>query len=509
MESDECQNVDHGKVYNWFIETDSKVGSKIPKNINWNIALVVLFFALLSLNFARLFYNNFWWDECYSISTAHLSINEIIDATIKIDSNPPFYYIILKGFCSVLGYQPFVYGFTSFFPYLVIMILSITVVRKRFGIAPAAMVMLFASILEQPQYYITEVRSYEWALLFIFIMFILTYEIIKNLKIWHFVIITATYICASYTHYYALMCGGLMIAAIIMMAVKKKDRRLFCLSSLSLVASIIAYTPWIPHFFVQVSDATTDFWISYTPTVFDCIFMFFGFNPVFLVFIFFLVVTAIFLLRRFAIIKKGDDFLSLFHTDSDRWWFIIIGLFSIFGVIIFMAVVSYIRHPVLLLRYVYTFAIVAWLITGVFVSGAKPKRLLTVTIISLTLLSIPWCCGWMYLEYQHNAEINDTVSYVYPYMEEDDDILTDIWGFTQLESEYYYPGIPSTYIKSLDELDDLPVNDHHWLFMKHELNDDEKNKLHEKGYDQELIRKGMVPHDINVWIYRLHPTVSV
>ena len=42
MESDGCQDVnDHGKVYNWLIRVDSKVESKIPKNVNWNIVLVV------------------------------------------------------------------------------------------------------------------------------------------------------------------------------------------------------------------------------------------------------------------------------------------------------------------------------------------------------------------------------------------------------------------------------------------------------------------------------------
>lgn len=506
MESDGCQDVnDHGKVYNWLIRMDSKVESKIPKNVNWNIVLIILFLVLLSINFARLFYNNFWWDECYSISTAHLSISEIIDATITIDSNPPGFYIILKGFCSILGYQPFVYCFTSYFPYMVIMILSLTVVKKRFGMAPAAMVMLFASMLEQSQYYITEVRSYEWAVLFIFIMFILIYEIIREPKIWHYVVMTVSFICAGYTHYYALMCGGLLILALIIRSTYIRDKKGFALSSASLIISIIAYAPWIPHFFVQVSDATSDFWISYTPTVFDCIFMFFGFNPVFLVFIFFLIVTAIFLLRRFKIIEKGDDFLSLFHKDKERWWFILIGLFSIFGVILFMTVVSLIKHPVLLLRYVYTFAIIAWIIMGVFVSGMKPKKLFTVTVLALTVvLSTPWCCGWMYLEYQHNAEINDTVASTSPLMQEGDDIITDIWGFTQLESEYYYPGIPSIYIKSLDELDE-PVNDHHWLYIMHELDQSDTELLKSKGYDAEMIRKGMVPNDIKVWIYRLHP----
>ena len=338
-------------------------------------------------------------------------------------------------------------------------------------------------------------------------MFLVTYEIIKNPKLWHFALLTVAFICAGYTHYYALMCGGLMILAIIIRSVMIKDKRLFLLSSASLLISILAYAPWIPYFFVQVTDATEDFWIPDVPTVFDCIFMFFGFNPVFLVFYFFLAVTVIFLLRRFNIIKKGDDFLSLFHSDGDRWWFILIGLFSIFGVILFMTVMSYVRHPVLLLRYLFTFSIIAWLIMGVFVSGAKPKKLLTVTILALTIvLSVPWCCGWMYLEYQHNAEITDTTSSVYPQMAEGDDIITDIWGFTQLESEYYYPGMPSVYVESLDKMDE-PVNDHHWLFIRNELNQSDTDLLKDKGYDIEFVRKGMVPNDINVWIYRLHPTV--
>ena len=190
---DTQDSYEHGKVYNGLMKAESFLDSHLPKNINWNCMFIFLWVFLIVLNATRLFYNIFWWDECYSILLSHEPIDVLMYETEYHDANPPLYYLLLKLFYTMVGIEPFVYNFVSFIPYFLSMAFIITVVKRRLGLAPAAILMLFASILEPSQYYMTEVRAYEWAFFFLFAMGVLCYEIIMSPKIWHYILITIIY----------------------------------------------------------------------------------------------------------------------------------------------------------------------------------------------------------------------------------------------------------------------------------------------------------------------------
>ena len=60
--------------------------------------------VLFGLHFARIFDNNFWGDEGFSIRLARQTIPEMLESTAE-DVHPPLYYLILMGFNRLLGNQ--------------------------------------------------------------------------------------------------------------------------------------------------------------------------------------------------------------------------------------------------------------------------------------------------------------------------------------------------------------------------------------------------------------------
>ena len=144
--------------------------------INWNVILVLYALLFISINATRLFYNNFWGDESYTILLSRESYSDLMYYTEYTDNHPPLHYLYVKFMCDLFGQDPFVYNLTSYIIYVLVIILSLTLVRKYFGIAAAAIVITLASILNTSLFYITEVRQYQLALLLIFAVFLLFYK---------------------------------------------------------------------------------------------------------------------------------------------------------------------------------------------------------------------------------------------------------------------------------------------------------------------------------------------
>lgn len=501
MESAIASDIDHNRASSEDVGTKKTEPNRLKK-VNWNLILVLLWASLIIVNFSRLFYNNFWVDECYTILTAQKPLDEIMNLTKYADANPPLYYILVKLFCEILGYNTFVYCFVSFIPYLILMILSLTFIRKNFGIDSAAVVMLFASILEQSQYYITEVRAYNWALFFLFIMFLVCYKILKESDIKYYVLITVVYICACYTHYYALMGGGLVLLGMIIRSAIVKDKRNFWLSSASLLISFIAFTPWLQFFMKESSDITNpDFWIQSTPLITECIVYMFGYNPSVIIFLVLVGVTVIVLLGKIGVLKKTGKIEQLFDMDNDKWSIVSIGLFAIFGVTIFTAAVSHLKSPILALRYVFPLAGIAWTIVAIFVSGCRFRKKFMVVVLLFTLvIGIPHCCIWMSGEYQENVVITETLDSTRPLMAGDVVILTNESRFIGYECTYYYPDAENYYLRS-DEFPTLIPTKQYWLFLASEIDNGMIEKLSEQGHSYELIKpNGRLGSD-PMWVY--------
>ena len=63
---------------------------------------------LFILNAIRIFDNNFWGDEAFSIALSHMNFIDMLKATAT-DVHPPLYYAILQIGFRLLGNHGFVY----------------------------------------------------------------------------------------------------------------------------------------------------------------------------------------------------------------------------------------------------------------------------------------------------------------------------------------------------------------------------------------------------------------
>lgn len=125
---------------------------------------VIYAIVLFGLNLVRVFDNNFWGDEAYSIRLAKMSAGEMIQTTAG-DVHPPLYYLLLIGAHRLSGGQSWAYHMASILPYGILMVFIMTVIWKRFGKTTALFMVTFASIMNTAVTYNVEVRMYSLAAL--------------------------------------------------------------------------------------------------------------------------------------------------------------------------------------------------------------------------------------------------------------------------------------------------------------------------------------------------------
>ena len=124
---------------------------------------------LLIVSFATVFSQTIWVDEAYSLELAkHSYMNLIkIDA---LDVHPPLYYIILRTGFLIFGVsENFIWigRFVSLVPYVILMIIGFTVIKKRYSKTIAYLFNVFIMGMPQMLRYSTEIRMYSWGMLFV------------------------------------------------------------------------------------------------------------------------------------------------------------------------------------------------------------------------------------------------------------------------------------------------------------------------------------------------------
>lgn len=76
-------------------------------------------------------------DEAFSANTAHKDVDGILQVLYYWDNHPPLYYYWLKLFGTLFGYKVPVFHLASLVPFVIGIVLALTVVRKHFGLLPA------------------------------------------------------------------------------------------------------------------------------------------------------------------------------------------------------------------------------------------------------------------------------------------------------------------------------------------------------------------------------------
>lgn len=225
------------------------------------ILFIIGIIFLLITTYIGLTQIGLWYDELYSIAFAQLTKAEMMYIGTQ-DVHPLLYYIIFKVFVKIFSFLDvaLIGRIVSLIPIYLIGLLTITKVKKNFGLLTAGLFFLCITSMPQLMIYNVEIRMYSWGLFFITASFIYMYDIIKNpdLKTW--IILTILTICSAYTHYYSGVASfAIYLVLLIYLIRNNKDQIKYWF--LSALISILAFIPWIFIIFGQI-EAQGNYWIA-------------------------------------------------------------------------------------------------------------------------------------------------------------------------------------------------------------------------------------------------------
>ena len=123
----------------------------------WLLYLYAL--VLFAMHFVRIFDNSFWGDEGFTIRLVKASFYRMCRLTAG-DVHPPLYYFFTQILYHIFGNHGYTYHLSALIPYGIILVLACTVVRKWFGIIPAAVLVTLSSFTSSAILYNVEARMY-------------------------------------------------------------------------------------------------------------------------------------------------------------------------------------------------------------------------------------------------------------------------------------------------------------------------------------------------------------
>ena len=158
---------------------------------------------LAGLHFVRCFDNSFWVDEGIVITFARKDWFEMLRSVAELNHSP-FHYAFAWGLVKIFGESGFIFHISSTLGYFILLLVSITIIRKWFGYKTSFIFVTLCSLLPNAIIYNLEVRMYAWTQLFIIASFIMTYGIIVYKKNKYYLLFTLFSIMAAYSHYFSL-----------------------------------------------------------------------------------------------------------------------------------------------------------------------------------------------------------------------------------------------------------------------------------------------------------------
>ena len=457
-----------------------------------NTLLCGLAVLLAFPNFIRIFDNNFWGDEAFSIRLAKMSFADMIVATAE-DVHPPLYYWILQIFYGIAGDNGIVYHFASVLPYLISMILALTVIRKWFSDSAAIIFMVLCSLEENAVNFNVEVRMYSWGALFLLLSFLALYRILRvnDTKAYAYFVLTS--LACAYTHYYCLVSVTFFYFVLIVKALTERKAYLGKVLIACLV-TVAGYLPWCFVLLQTFKRTMSDFWMTQIPYVKECIAFFFSGKMQYLLFAIMLLAIACYVWNE----RKNTAMVFLVAA----------GVSSLFGTILIGNMVSRLFRPVFIVRYLYPVCVIAWMLMAIGIAGCKHRKWLT-TILVIVLLSvrIPAYLRVYQEEKVQDLLLGETLAATMEINEAEVIILTDLQSIEWTVAEYYYPNAECKFV-DMTNIPILQEEKDYYLILSDELTEYEIEQFLQQGYGVETLISDGALGTIPVAAYSLRSDIT-
>ena len=423
--------------------------------------------GVFALNLRRIFDNNFWGDECFTINLIQNPVQSIITGTAK-DIHPPLYYFFVRIGYLLCGKQGWAFHLVSLIPCGIILIFSLTVIWKKFGWETSVILITLAGLSRNAVFYNVEVRMYSWGSLFVLMSFYELYNLLTEEKNKYYIRFALFSLAAAYTHYYCLMSVFWLYVAIICLAVFGKrisPKKVLYTCGLT----VAGYMPWFLILLNSVMRVSGGYWITEIPTVKESINYIFSkrFHPV--IWLFISVSMIIVFLYETGIVKMPEGKVKMGIgirngkiRCSDMLIWIISGIVSIMGTILFGIAISKLIRPFYVLRYIYPVSVIGWVILGVMISRMKGSRIYAL-ILSAYMLAVffPEYRSLYSEEAYNNSKVTNTLKTTWE-IDGDNRILTNNLSIIGYILPYYYPEASIVY----SDFKELPeVDENTWFFI--------------------------------------------
>ncbi len=359
------------------------------------------------------------------------------------DVHPPLYYLIVKLATTLFGNTLRVYTWTSLSAAIGCMLLSSTLLLKRFGFQAAGAFNFAIALAPTVLYYNLNIRMYSWMAFFVLGCILFGREVLEKSSFFNWGFLFFFSICGVYTQYFAVLPIAAVYFCILLAIVLQKKWKKLIPFGLLCAADVLLYLPWINFAMVRqfhvsapkpavASDEETGF------LLYDFFDSSFSSNielgaQMALVLFLFCIVIFIFTFSRYSVNEKYFIFMLIFAD-----------LFTVYA----SSLVGRAEAHFFAWRYAHPSVLITWL-------------LLCIILSRITPFVYSCFCVWLFITcmssyvVNYNSEYNTTPFYDYTVAFTDANIAPDsviVYDYPTFDTlyEYYLPGHEFIFLDDLD-----------------------------------------------------------
>lgn len=234
------------------------------KNISIKPTANKLFLFFLIFIIAGAFYlfklgfSDLWSDEIYTKSMLEGSLTDFF-AKFKNDLHPPLYYLGLRLFTALFGFNAITLRLFSVLGVLSTILLGYFAGQRIFGKQGALYYCLMLLSIPMLAAYSHQARMYTWAAFSVTGVFIYSYLLMKTGKNRDLVFLFVFSLIAIYIHYYGIAAAFVANTFVFIYLVLTKSKK-WLPHLLSLLLAILLFLPWLFMFVVQIKKVQHAFW---------------------------------------------------------------------------------------------------------------------------------------------------------------------------------------------------------------------------------------------------------
>lgn len=246
----------------------------LRKTAPFGIYLLAVFTVIL--NMTLIFDNVLWVDETFSANIVRYDLPVMMRLISQTEPHPPLYYLWLKMWVELLGCSGPVFHLVTLFSFLIGLVLTLTLVRRRYGNIPTAFLVMFMGMSGMCLQYNVEIRMYAMAFQAVTFCYYFAGRLLKENKFtaWFGMIFWG--LVAAYSHYFGLLIVSIMMFVTCLLAVWRFGVKTWIRTIVGMIVFIGGYMPWLQFLIGSVNRVKNDWWLEESSSLDKIVYMIFG-----------------------------------------------------------------------------------------------------------------------------------------------------------------------------------------------------------------------------------------